>query len=64
MRKADLLFISVQNRIRSFLSEERGESNIIAIVIVLGIVVTLALTFGTKINELFTTWWNNIATTP
>ena len=61
MRKLDLLYISAQNKIKNLINEESGESNIIAIVIVLGIVVTLAITFGGKLTDLFNSWWDKIA---
>lgn len=47
-------------RIASMFKDEKGETNIIAIVVVLGIVVALAIAFGGKLNQLFNSWWGNI----
>lgn len=45
MRKADTLFIDVQNRWNRFLSEERGDTNFISMLVILGIALALAGVF-------------------
>lgn len=45
MKKMDLWFISVQSRLKSFLEEERGDTNFISILVLLGIVLALAGVF-------------------
>lgn len=62
MKMFDRLYLKVMDKLQSFVEEEKGESNIIAIVIVLGIVVALALLFGDKLMELFNSWWAKIQT--
>lgn len=62
MKMFDRLYLKVMDKLQSFAEEERGESNIIAIVIVLGIVVALALLFGEKLVDLFNSWWAKIQT--
>lgn len=52
----------IMSMIQSFFKDEKGETNIIAIVIVLGIVVALAGVFGGKLTELFNIWWDKIGT--
>lgn len=62
MNKLDMLYLSAKSRICRFLEGEEGETNIIAIVVVLGIVVALAITFGDKLTKLFEAWWGQITT--
>lgn len=60
MDKIDLMYLTAQSRLRNFLEGEQGESNIIAIVIVLGIVVALAIAFGNNLKIMFEAWWGKI----
>ncbi len=62
MNVLDRLYLKAMDRLQSLVEEEQGETNIIAIVIVLGIVVALALLFGEKLMELFNSWWAKIQT--
>ncbi len=62
MNVLDRLYLKAMDRLQSLAEEEQGETNIIAIVIVLGIVVALALLFGDKLMELFNSWWAKIQT--
>lgn len=62
MNMLDRLYLKAMDRLQSLAEEEQGEANIIAIVIVLGIVVALALLFGDKLMELFNSWWAKIQT--
>ncbi len=62
MNRLDKLYLSAQSKINHFLEDEQGETNIIAIVVVLGIVVALAIVFGQKLTDLFNAWWDQIAT--
>lgn len=45
MKRMDLWLISVQSRLKSFLEEERGDTNFISILVLLGIVLALAGVF-------------------
>ncbi|MFG6392644.1 MAG: hypothetical protein K1W24_00430 [Lachnospiraceae bacterium] len=49
--------------IKSFFEEERGDSHIIAVILVLVIVVGLALLFRKNIAKLLTDLWKNITDT-
>lgn len=44
------------------LKDERGETNIIAIILILAIVIALAIFFRGAIKELFNTIWADITT--
>ena len=44
----------------SFLEEERGDSHIIAVILVLVVVVGLAVLFRQKISDIVTELWNKI----
>lgn len=46
--------------VKSFFEEERGDSHIIAVILVLVIVVGLAVLFRDKIGELLGKLWENI----
>ncbi len=46
--------------VKSFFEEERGDSHIIAVILVLVIVVGLAVLFRDKIGELLGKLWTNI----
>lgn len=45
---------------KSFLEEERGDSHIIAVILVLVVVVGLAVLFRQKISDIVTKLWNKI----
>lgn len=45
---------------REFFADETGEVNIIAIVILIGIAVALAILFRDQLNKLFNVLWSNI----
>lgn len=45
---------------KSFLEEERGDSHIIAVILVLVVVVGLAVLFRQKISDIVTKLWNSI----
>lgn len=50
----------LKGRINKFLKSEKGEANIIAIIIVIAIVVALAIIFRTNIKQLFDQIWGSI----
>lgn len=45
MKRMDLWFIGVQSRLKRFLEEERGDTNFISILVLLGIALALAAIF-------------------
>ena len=49
-------------KVRKFLSNEKGEVNIVAIVVLIGIAVLLALIFKEKIEELLDSLFGTITT--
>lgn len=54
MKKMDTVLINVQTRWRQFLAEERGDTNFISILVLLGIALALAgvfLTFKDQVLE-------------
>ncbi|MBR5349052.1 MAG: hypothetical protein IK125_07435 [Lachnospiraceae bacterium] len=48
----DKLYVATRNRIKSFFEEEQGETNIIAIILLILVVVGLVVIFRDKISEL------------
>lgn len=53
-----------QKAIHDFIHEEKGASDIIAMVVIIGIVVVLAFLFRTAIFNLFKSLWDNLVVTP
>lgn len=49
-----------KDRICKGIKDERGDTNIIAIIIILAIVIALAIVFRKSIGELFNTIWGGI----
>lgn len=49
-----------KEKINKFLTNESGEANIIAIIIVIAIVVALAIVFRKNIKDLFDQIWTSI----
>ena len=48
------------NRVSKVFKNERGDTNIIAIIIILAIVIALAIVFRKSIGSLFTSIWSGI----
>lgn len=55
MNVLDRGVISVKNKFYKFVTEEKGEVNVIAIIVLIGIAIALALTFKKQIESLVTT---------
>jgi len=55
-----LPYYSVKNKVKSFMSKENGETNIIAIIIILAIVIALAIVFRSQLKALFDQIWLSI----
>lgn len=53
-----------QKAIHDFIHEEKGASDIIAMVVIIGIVVVLAFLFRSAIFDLFKQLWDNLVATP
>lgn len=45
---------------KKFLKNEQGDTNIIAIILILAIVIALAIVFRTQLNALFNNIWSRI----
>ena len=52
--------LMARDQIGKFLKNERGEANIIAIILVLAIVIALAIIFRKAIGNLFNSIWDGI----
>lgn len=52
--------LSVMAKAKAALKDERGETNIIAIILILAIVIILAIVFRTQIMALFSKIWNSL----
>ena len=61
MNKIYFKGLSVLGKAKSALKDERGDTNIIAIIIILAIVIALAIIFRTKIIELFNMIWGGLS---
>ncbi len=60
MNKIYFKGLSVIAKVKEALKDERGESNIIAIIIILAIVIALAIIFRSQITALFNKIWNSL----
>lgn len=58
--KAKMEALVLKNKVQSFLKDERGEVNIIAIIIILAIALALAVIFRNQIVKLFDQIWDGI----
>ena len=52
--------MAAMNKIKSMLTKENGEANIVAIILVIAIVVALAIVFRESIGNLFNRIWAGI----
>ncbi len=59
-----MMKFKIKNAIHDFIHEEKGASDIIAMVVIIGIVVVLAFLFRTAIFDLFKKLWDNLVATP
>lgn len=50
----------VKEKARSVLTNERGEANIIAIILILAIVIALAIIFRNQLTGLFNRIWSSL----
>lgn len=60
MTKLYIRALNAKNSIKKMLTDERGETNLIAIILILAIVVALALVFKDAIKDLFDSIWAGI----
>ncbi len=52
--------LSLMGKANKLLKDERGDTNIIAIIIILAIVIGLAIVFKTQLSALFSKIWTNL----
>lgn len=52
--------LQMKENVRKFLTNERGETNIIAIILILAIVIALAIIFKNQLSALFNKIWNSL----
>ena len=60
-KKLDSLYLKAQSKIANFASEERGDVNIVSMVVLIGIAVLLAVVFKGSIKNLVTSMLNTIS---
>lgn len=60
MNKVYFKILSAIAKGKAALKDERGEANIIAIILILAIVIALAIIFKSQITTLFNTIWSSI----
>ncbi len=60
MKHVKSLMFKAESKIREFISEENGEVNIVAIVVLIGIAVLLAIIFRGAIENLLKTLFGTI----
>lgn len=58
--RMDKLYVATRNRIKSFFEEEQGETNIIAIILLILVVVGLVVIFRDKITELINSLFGKV----
>ena len=58
--RMDKLYVSTRNWIKSFFEEERGETNIIAIILLILVVVGLVVIFRTQITNLINSLFGKV----
>lgn len=58
--KLYLKMLGAKNKAMKHLKNERGEANIIAIILVLAIVIALAIIFKDQLTALFNKIWNSL----
>ncbi len=61
LQKLNYLKVCAQMKMKEFLSEERGDVNIVSIVVLIGIAVVLAVIFKDAIVELITNLLDTIS---
>lgn len=52
--------LQMKENVRKFLTNECGETNIIAIILILAIVIALAIIFKNQLSALFNKIWNSL----
>jgi len=52
--------LSLMGKAKKLLKDERGDTNIIAIIIILAIVIALAIVFKSQLTALFNKIWNSL----
>ena len=62
MHNLKLMGMMAKYKLTKFFTDEKGEVNIVAIVVLIGIAVLLALIFKGQIEELLTTLFGTITT--
>lgn len=60
MQKIKFAGMAAKAKLRKFFSDEKGEVNIVAIVVIIGIAVLLALVFKEEISDLLDTLFGTI----
>ena len=56
--KGTCMLKGIKSKIRDFINEERGASDILALIIIIGIVLTIGFLFRTQLIKLVKDLWN------
>lgn len=60
MMKVYWYYLQAQSKLKELMEEERGDTNFISIIVILGIVLALAATFSGNISQFVSDMWNKI----
>ena len=60
-QKLDTLWFQAKARVQAFLTDEKGEVNIVSVVVLIGIAVLLAIVFREAISNLIKSLLNTIS---
>lgn len=60
MTKMYVKAMLASNDVKAFIKNEQGDTNIIAIILILAIVIALAIVFRRQLNALFTRIWDGL----
>ena len=53
--------LTAMNKVKAALKNERGDTNIISIIVILAIVIALAIAFKTQLTTLFNSIWSKFS---
>lgn len=60
MNKLSIKGLQAQQKLKKLWNDERGETNIIAIILILAIVIALAIIFRNQLTALFNKIWSSL----
>lgn len=57
----DKMYLNAQSKVKAFMAEEKGDVNIVSMVVLIGVAVLLAIIFRESIETLITDMLNQIS---